>query len=186
MPEAVADNGDGKLKTLSDCAERDLETSFSEPKVNGQRRWDDQPAAGKSAFDAHHEQVTSDRGKALLRQRGAVVERTFAHLCETGGSRRVTVRGMNIVTAGYQLRAAAHNPSLILRTLLGTGKPRSFSAALAAGWRSLTTLPTLTHAFSKRPFAPTTTCVPALTCHSPPNSRINHGHPNSPPFSTGC
>ena len=38
MQEAVADKGDCKLETLSDCADRDLATSFSEPKVNGQRR----------------------------------------------------------------------------------------------------------------------------------------------------
>jgi len=63
-----------------------------------------------------------------------VVERTFAHLCETGGSRRVTVRGMDKVKIWYPLRAASHNLGLILRMLVGTGKPRSFSAALLALW----------------------------------------------------
>ena len=38
-----------------------------------------------------------------------MVERTFAHLCETGGSRRVTVRGMDKVKIWYPLRAASHN-----------------------------------------------------------------------------
>ena len=99
VQEAVADKGYCKLETLSDCAERDLTTSFSEPKVNGERRWHDKPEEWKSAFDANHKQITSDRGKELLRQRGEVVERTFAHLCETGGSRRVTVRGISKVTA---------------------------------------------------------------------------------------
>ena len=63
-----------------------------------------------------------------------MVERTFAHLCETGGSRRVTVRGMDKVKIWYPLRAASHNLGLILRMLVGTGKPRSFSAALLALW----------------------------------------------------
>ena len=111
MQEAVADKGYCKLETLSDGADRDLATSFSKPKVNGQRRWDDKPDAGRSALDANHEHVTSD-------------------LCETGGSRRATVRGMTKVTAWYPLRATAHNLSLIGRTLLGLGQPRDFSAAL--------------------------------------------------------
>jgi transposase len=136
VQEAVADKGYCKLQTLSDCVERDIATTFSEPKVHGQRRWDDKPDAHKTAFDANHNRVISDEGKARLRQRGEVVERTFAHLCETGGSRRVTVRGMAKVKVWYQLRAAAHNLSLILRTLLGTGKPRSFSAALLALWKT--------------------------------------------------
>ena len=55
MQEAVANKGYCKLETLWDCADRDLETSFSEPKVNGQRRWDDKPDEWMSAFDANHE-----------------------------------------------------------------------------------------------------------------------------------
>lgn len=134
VQEAVADKGDCKLQTLSDCVEHDLATTFSEPKVNGERRWHDKPDSHKTAFDDNHDRVTSAEGKALLRRRGEVVERTFAHLCETGGSRRVTVRGMDKVKIWYQLRAASHNLGLILRTLVGTGKPRSFSAALLALW----------------------------------------------------
>jgi hypothetical protein len=38
------------------------------------------------------------------------------------------------VKVWYQLRVAPHNPSLIPRTLVGTGKPRGFSAALLALW----------------------------------------------------
>ena len=108
--------------------------TFSEPKVHGERRWHDKPDSHKTAFDDNHDRVTSTEGKALLRRRGEVVERTFAHLCETGGSRRVTVRGMDKVRIWYQLRAASHNLGLILRMLVGTGKPRSFSAALLALW----------------------------------------------------
>ena len=63
MQEAVADKSYCKLETLSDCAVRDLATSYSKPKMNGQRRWDDKPDAGKSAFEANHDRVTSDRVK---------------------------------------------------------------------------------------------------------------------------
>ena len=68
VQEAVAGKGYCKLETLSDCAERDLETSFSEPKVNSRRRWTTSP--WKSVFDSNHDRVTSDRGKQLLRRGG--------------------------------------------------------------------------------------------------------------------
>jgi hypothetical protein len=74
---AVADKGCCKLQALSDCVEHEVDTIFSEPKVNGQRRWDDKPDSHKPLFDANHNRVISDEGKALLRQRGEVVERTF-------------------------------------------------------------------------------------------------------------
>ena len=134
VQEAVADKGYCKLQTLSDCVEHDLATTFSEPKVHGERRWHDKPDSHKTAFADNHDRVTSVEGKALLRRRGEVVERTFAHLCETGGSRRVTVRGMEKVKIWYQRRAASHNLGLIMRLLVGTGQPRSFSAALLALW----------------------------------------------------
>lgn len=134
VQEAVADKGCCKLQTLSDCVDHEIATTFSEPKVHGERRWHDKPDSHKTAFDDNHVRVTSAEGKAILRRRGEVVERTFAHLCETGGSRRVTVRGMGKVKIWYQLRAAAHDLGLILRLLVGTGKPRSFSAALLALW----------------------------------------------------
>ena len=185
---AVADKGYCKLETLSDCAARDLDTSFSEPKVNGERRWHDKPAAWKSAFDANHAHVTSDRGKALLRQRGEVVERTFAHLCETGGSRRVTVRGMTKVTAWYQLRAAAHNLGLILRKLLGTGKPRGFSAALEAVWTSLATLQMLTNTLRQRQSVRISNCMPVMPLNWRSDAKLSPQPLTAKhtAFSTGC
>jgi hypothetical protein len=41
---------------------------------------------------------------------------------------------MDKVKIWYPLRAAFHNHGLILGLLVGTGKPRSFSAALLALW----------------------------------------------------
>ena len=134
VQEAVADKGYCKLQTLSDCVDHEIATTFSEPKVHGERRWHDKPDSHKTAFDDNHVRVTSAGGNALLRRRGEVVERTFAHLCETGVSRRVTVRGMDKVKIWYQRRAASRDLGLILRLLVGTGKPRSFSAALLALW----------------------------------------------------
>jgi len=62
-----------------------------------------------------------------------LVERWFAHVCDTGGRRRTWLRGLENVRTRPKLLAAAHNlglyrPGLILRKLLGARKPRAFSA----------------------------------------------------------
>ena len=51
VQEAVADKGYCKLQTLSDCVDHDIATTFSEPKVHGERRWHDKPDSHKTAFD---------------------------------------------------------------------------------------------------------------------------------------
>ncbi|MCH8267700.1 MAG: transposase [Acidobacteria bacterium] len=37
--------------------------------------------------------IRSERGKQLLRQRGELLERAFAHIYDTGGMRRTHLRG---------------------------------------------------------------------------------------------
>ena len=69
------------------------------------------------------------KGKQLQRRRSEVVERTFAHVCETGGSRRSHLRGLANVTKRYVIAAAAHNLGRILRRLTGVGKPKALQGA---------------------------------------------------------
>ena len=69
------------------------------------------------------------KGKDLQRRRSEVVERTFAHVCETGGARRTHLRGLGDVTKRYRIAAAAHNLGRILRRLTGVGKPRTLQGA---------------------------------------------------------
>jgi len=57
-----------------------------------------------------------------------VVERSFAHICETGGGRRSWLRGIDEVRKRHLLAAMAHNLGLVLRKLLGSGKVREFAA----------------------------------------------------------
>ena len=60
------------------------------------------------------------------------MERTFAHVCNTGGQRRQWSRGLEKVRKGYLLAAAGYNLGLILRKLFGLVKPRG----LAGVWRA--------------------------------------------------
>ncbi|MBX3426581.1 MAG: transposase [Pirellulales bacterium] len=71
-----------------------------------------------------------DYGKRLQRQRSERGERSFAHVCETGGGRRTWLRGLANVRKHHLLKAAAHNLGLILRKLLEAGKPRAYAALL--------------------------------------------------------
>jgi len=60
------------------------------------------------------------RGKQLLSRRGELVERTFAHAHETGGLRRLFVRGKQNVDKRL-LQAVACNAALQLRKMMGAG-----------------------------------------------------------------
>jgi hypothetical protein len=69
--------------------------------------------------------VRRAKSKALQRRRSEVVERSFAHICDTGGARRSWLRGLVNVTKRYLIAAAAHNLGRLLRLLSGIGKPKS-------------------------------------------------------------
>ena len=53
------------------------------------------------------------------------MERPFAHQYETGGLRRVWVRGHENVRKRVLIQAASCNRGLLLRSLTGVGTPRS-------------------------------------------------------------
>src|SRR6185437_12819189 len=69
--------------------------------------------------------VKGARSKRLQKRRSEVVERSFAHVCETGGARRTWLRGLEDVSKRYAVQVAAHNLGLLMRKLLGVGKPRT-------------------------------------------------------------
>jgi hypothetical protein len=58
------------------------------------------------------------------RQYARTGQRSFAHLYETGGMRRVHLRGRNNILKRLLVHGAAFNLSLFLRKNLGVGKPR--------------------------------------------------------------
>ena len=68
--------------------------------------------------------LQTEAAKAWMRRRGERIERSFAHLYETGGMRRVHLRGKNNLAKRLLIYAAAFNLSLILRQMLGTGTAR--------------------------------------------------------------
>lgn len=121
--EVVADKGYHSNKTMTDLKERGKRSYVSEPN-RGRRRWKGKRDAQKAVY-ANRRRIRGDRGKRLLRQRGEKVERAFAHMLETGGMRRVHVRGQEEIRKRMLVQAAAFNLGLLMRKRCGFGTPRA-------------------------------------------------------------
>jgi hypothetical protein len=79
----------------------------------------------------NRQRVRGEYGKKLLRRRGEFVERTFAHCYETGGMRRCTLHGRKNILKRLLIHVGAFNISLVLRKMLGAGKPRELKNRMA-------------------------------------------------------
>ena len=90
------------------------------------RKWDGK-ADQQAAVYANKRRVQGERGKSLLRRRGELLERPFAHQYETGGLRRLHLRGRSNVAKRVLLQAAAFNLALILRSITKAGTPRGLA-----------------------------------------------------------
>jgi transposase len=128
--EVVGDKGYHKAELLEELKTKGYRTYISVPAQKGQRRWDDKGGFFTArTFYANRERVRRPKGKALLRRRGEMIERTFAHVCETGGHRRVRLRGRENVQKRYAIQVAAMNLGLVMRAMFGRGTPRQAAEA---------------------------------------------------------
>jgi transposase len=123
IEELVADKGYHSGAVVKWVGENEVISYIPERKQAGKRNWDGKQAE-QQAVEANHGRVTGDYGKQLLRRRGEFVERSFAHCYETGGMRRCTLRGHENILKRLLIHIGAFNISLILRAMLGAGKPR--------------------------------------------------------------
>jgi len=72
--------------------------------------------------------VKSVMGKDLLRKRGMHIERSFAHILDSGGMRRTTLRGTENIQKRYSIAALGYNLSLLMLTFFGVGTPKQHAA----------------------------------------------------------
>jgi transposase len=124
IEETVADKGYHAADTVAGCTEAQIRTYIVEPKRKRQR-WTDKPEGQPEAVYANRRRCKGARGRQLQRWRSERVERTFAHICETGGARRSWIRGLLEVTRRYLIQVAGHNLGILMRKLFGIGTPRS-------------------------------------------------------------
>jgi transposase len=130
VAEAVLDKGYHSRQTLLDLEEMNVRSYASEPERRRQD-WAGQ-AEARDAVYANRRRIKGERGKRLLRSRGEKLERTFAHCYETGGMRRLYLRGRDNVAKRVLIHAAAFNIGLMMRVKYGLPKPRSGSATAGA------------------------------------------------------
>ena len=122
LSEVVTDKGYHSNDMMTDLKELGIRSYVSEPK-RGKRNWIGKQA-DRVAVYANRRRIRGDRGKALLRRRGLMLERPFAHCYETGGMRRLHLRGRENILKRLLIHVGGYNLSLVLRLLLGKGTPR--------------------------------------------------------------
>jgi transposase len=130
IEEVVADKGYHSKQTVLDLQTLKIRTYISEPD-RGPQSWIDQEAE-RDAVYANRRRLRGARGHALLRKRGELLERPCAHLYETGGLRRLHLRGHANILKRLLVHASACNLGLWMRTLVGVGTPRGLQGRLAA------------------------------------------------------
>src|SRR3989454_458685 len=115
---------------------------LAEKKQRGQRDWEGKQEQQRAVY-ANRQRVNRAYGQRLLRKRGALIERSFAHGYDTGGMRRTHLRGHPNILKRQLIHIGAFNLSLIFRSLLGAGTPRELRNRLSSFIFALSWLPAL-------------------------------------------
>jgi transposase len=138
--EVVNDKGYHSKQLMSDLKEMGIRSYTSEPKRKDPYNWNGDEQA-RRATHANRRRIKGDRGKELLKQRGELIERSFAHAYETGGMRRLYLTGRSNVAKRVLIHAAGFNLALAMRVAYGMRKPRNACAgvfhALLAIWATM-------------------------------------------------
>jgi len=128
LAEIVADKGYHSSETVLNLQQAQARTYIPEPQ-RGRRKWTGKADQQKAVY-ANRRRVQGPYGKRLLRKRGELIERSFAHCYETGAMRRVYLRGRENVLKRQLIHVGAFNLSLIFRQMLGAGTPRELQNRL--------------------------------------------------------
>lgn len=179
IQEVVADKGYHSNETVCAMAEQHIRSYLSEPN-RGRRHWQGKTNE-RDAVYANRRRIQGDRGKRLLRRRGELVERPFAHCYETGGMRRTYLRGHENILKRLLVHVAGCNLGLLMRSKFKVGTPRGYSETISALLSQLRMLRIAHHAF-------------LITFRSTMRSFLNFRIDSMPsknafqimPFSTGC
>src|SRR5271170_2428295 len=139
IEELVADKGYHSGAVLQRVKSYEVRSYIPEKQQKGRRNWQGKAEEQQAVYE-NRRRVRSEYGKSLLRRRGELVERSFAHCYETGGLRRCYLRGRDNILKRQLVHVGAFNLSLILRQLLGAGTPRELSNRSGSACSELTLL----------------------------------------------
>src|SRR5215470_1603083 len=121
-----------------------------------------------------------DRQPAMWR-----LERPFAHLYETGGMRRVHLRGHANIRKRLLIHACGFNLGLLMRQLIGVGTPRGLQGRARAVLSALLTLINVPgrSVIRRRPYP---RLISTLTSASSVRGHASHSGASELAFTTGC
>ena len=125
IEELVADKGYHSGAVVERVKSYEVRSYIPEKQQAGRRNWQGKQAEQQAVYQ-NRRRVRGSYGKSLLRRRGELVERSFAHCYETGGMRRTHLRKHQNILKRQLIHVGAFNLSLILRQLLGAGTPREW------------------------------------------------------------
>jgi len=183
VEEIVADKGYHSGPAVMVLEQVPVRSYIPEPK-RGRRKWAGKEAEKKAVY-RNRRRVKGCHGKRLLKKRGELIERSFAHCYETGRMRRVYLRGRENILKRQLIHVGAFNLSLIFRKTLGAGTPRELrnqqSRLIFVSKRLLVTVRPIWNKF--RTHLPTWFPIrPSRSRTRPYRSRSG----NSGGFTTGC
>jgi transposase len=130
LEEIIADKGYHSNQTMIDLDAVGVRSYIAEPD-RGRRDWSKTPEAQAPVY-GNRRRVRGPRGRRLMRQRGERIERSFAHVYDTGGMRRTHLRGHTNILKRLLIHAGGFNLGLVMRHLIGVGTPRGLQGRLAA------------------------------------------------------
>jgi transposase len=129
LEEIIADKGYHSNQTMVDLDAVGVRSYVAEPD-RGRRDWSEQPEAQAPVY-GNRRRMRGRRGRRLMRRRGETIERSFAHLYDTGGMRRTHLRGHTNILKRLLIHAGGFNLGLVMRHLIGLGTPRGLQGRLA-------------------------------------------------------
>jgi transposase len=138
LEEIIADKGYHSNQTMVDLDAVGIRSYIAEPD-RGRRDWSEVPEAQAPVY-GNRRRIRGRRGRRLMRQRGERIERSFAHLYDTGGMRRTHLRGHTNILKRLLIHAGGFNLGLVMRHLIGFGTPRGLQGRVAAVLATLSVL----------------------------------------------
>jgi len=138
LEEIIGDKGYHSNQSMVDLEAVGIRSYIAEPD-RGRRDWSNEPEAQAPVY-RNRRRMRGPRGRRLMRQRGERIERSFAHLYDTGGMRRTHLRGHENILKRLLIHAGGFNLGLLIRSILGVGTPRGLQGRLAAVLAIVSTL----------------------------------------------
>ena len=182
LEEIIADKGYHSNQTMVDLDAVGIRSYIAEPD-RGRRDWSAEPEAQAPVY-RNRRRIRGHRGRRLMRCRGERIERSFAHVYDTGGMRRTHLRGHTNILKRLLIHVSGFNLGLILRHVIGFGTPRGLQGRRPAVIATLVVL--LSSARRRMVAIRVRYRVIAAMCDRFPSATIFVNSSTATTYTTGC